>query len=53
MDILSAFMFICAPHVYLVAAEVRRQTTVSEPLELELHMVVSHHENAKNRIQVL
>lgn len=44
------FLNIWAMHVCLLPAEVRR---VSDPLKIELQMVVSHHKSARNQTQVL
>lgn len=36
------YIFVCAPYMCLVPGEVRGGTSALDPLELELHMVVSH-----------
>lgn len=48
MSVLPAFMFVHHVSVYLVPMEVR----VSDPLELELQLVVSYHVGVGNRIWV-
>lgn len=36
-------IYVCAPHMSLVPGEVRGGASALDPLELEIHMLVSHH----------
>lgn len=46
-----ACIYFCVPHVYLVADG--GQKMVSDPLELEFHMVFSLHMDSENQMQFL
>lgn len=46
-----ACIYFCVPHVYLVADG--GQKMVSDPLELEFHMVFSLHMGSENQMQFL
>lgn len=47
----SFWLYVCAPHACLVPAEARNRA--SDPLELELQIVLSHHVGAGNWTQVV